>query len=244
MSISERQKQILQLLSQRNFLTVAELAQVTFTSPSSIRRDLTYLQHNGLVVRTHGGVSLPAPVSGVASFHDRVHKNSKEKRLIASKAATLLRDGQNVLLDSSSTAAYLLPHIAKFRSVSVITNHLTTALNAIELGIDTHCLGGQAQGGSAVLTGAQTYRALQDLHTDILFFSSQSLSDNGDISDSTESETFVRMQMLGAAKTRVFLCDATKFRTRTLHRLANLEEMDAAVFDCDYPELERSCILL
>lgn len=80
MSISERQKQILGILNDRTFITVQELSALTFTSPSSVRRDLTYLQNNGLVKRMHGGVSAVDPVSNVASFYDRTHKNVKEKR--------------------------------------------------------------------------------------------------------------------------------------------------------------------
>ena len=54
MRISSRQKQILSILNERVFITVQELAELTFTSASSIRRDLTYLQNNGLVKRMHG----------------------------------------------------------------------------------------------------------------------------------------------------------------------------------------------
>lgn len=61
MSISERQKQILNFLNERNFITVKELSAITFTSQSSIRRDLTYLENNGLVKRLHGGVSSIEP---------------------------------------------------------------------------------------------------------------------------------------------------------------------------------------
>ena len=113
MSISQRQKQILSILNERTFITVSELSRLTFTSESSIRRDLTYLQNNGLVKRLHGGVSTVPPMTNVASFFDRAHKNVKEKRLIAQKAAMLLKDGQTLLLDSSTTVTFLLPHIAK-----------------------------------------------------------------------------------------------------------------------------------
>ena len=244
MSISSRQERILHILNERSLVTVNDLAKLTFTSPSSIRRDLTYLQNNGLVKRSHGGVSLPGPVSGVASFYDRSRKNIREKRLIAQKAASLLADGQNILLDSSSTAAFLLPHIAKCNDVSVFTNNLSTALHAIELGIDTHCLGGQAKNKSAALSGSETYRALSNIRADILFFSSQSVDGSGNISDSTEEENFVRLLMLTAAKTTVFLCDSEKFGTASVHRLCHLDEVDYAVFDRPYDELKTTCKLL
>ena len=244
MSISKRQEQILEILNERTFVTVNDLSKLTFTSPSSIRRDLTYLQHNGLVERTHGGVSTPNPIKGVASFYDRARKNMKAKRIVAQKASPLLRDGQNILLDSSSTVQYLLPYIAKKNGVSVFTNNLSTAIQSIELGINTHCLGGRALNGSVVLTGADTYRSLANLNADIVFFSSQSLNINGEITDSTQEENYATMLMLQSAKTSVFLCDSEKFNTTSVHKLCNLNDIDFAVFDEHYDELITSCSLL
>ena len=244
MSITARQEQILHILNERTYITVNELAKITYTSPSSIRRDLSYMQNVGLVCRCHGGVSLPAPISGVASFYDRAHKNTHEKRMIAKKASALLRDGQSILLDSSSTAAFLLPHIAKLSSATVFTNNLSTALSAIELGIDTHCLGGRSTNSSAILSGVETVRALSGIKADILFFSSQSIDQNGVISDSTEEENFVRQCMLNAAKTSVFLCDSEKFDKSALYVLCNLSDVDFAAFDAAYPAPTGSCTLL
>lgn len=244
MSISQRQKQILSILNERTFITVSELSRLTFTSESSIRRDLTYLQNNGLVKRLHGGVSTVPPMTNVASFFDRAHKNVKEKRLIAQKAAMLLKDGQTLLLDSSTTVTFLLPHIAKRQDITVFTNNLTSALQAIELGIRTHCLGGHAINGSTALSGPETFTALSGIMADVLFFSSQSLDSQGNISDATEEENYVRKIMLNSAKTRVFLCDAEKFNTRNTYQLCSLDAIDYAVFDTPYHELSTECQIL
>ena len=244
MRISSRQKQILNILNERVFITVQELAELTFTSPSSIRRDLTYLQNNGLVKRMHGGVSTVSPVSNVASFYDRAHKNTKEKRTIAQKAAGLLKDGQTVLLDSSTTVTFLLPHIVKHHNITLFTNNLTTAIQAIELGITTHCLGGCAVNGSTALSGPETFSALANITADILFFSSQSLDPQGRISDTTQEENYARKVMLQAAKTTVFLCDGAKFNSRSTYQLCNISQVDYAVFDVPYPELTANCNML
>ena len=244
MSISDRQKQILTILSERSFVTVKDLSTITFTSESSIRRDLTFLQNNGLVKRMHGGVSSIEPMTNVASYYDRLHKSANGKRAIAAKASKLLKDGQKILLDSSSTSSFLLSHIAKFHNITVFTNNLTTALHSIELGIDTHCLGGKAINGSVALSGTETFDALDNILVDILFFSSQSLSDDGTISDSNEQENYTRKRMLRACKTKVFLCDFEKFNTRSAYKLSNLSDIDYAVFDADFPELTSDCIFI
>ncbi len=244
MSITKRQEQILSILNERSFVTVKELSAITFTSESSIRRDLSYLQNNGFVKRTHGGVSSLEPMINVASYYDRLHKNANGKRLIAQKAAAFLKEGQNILLDSSTTATFLLPHIAKFPNITMFTNNLSTALHAIELGICTHCLGGQAINGSVALSGSETFSALENLFVDILFFSSQSLDANGNISDSTEEENYVRKMMLKVAKTRVFLCDSEKFGKTSTYKLCNLNDVDYAVFDKSYLDLAADRTIL
>ena len=244
MSISERQKQILNFLNERNYITVKELSAITFTSESSIRRDLTFLQNNGLVKRLHGGVSSVEPIESVASYYDRLHKSANEKRIIAKKASILLKEGQTVLLDSSSSATFLLPYIAKIRNITIFTNNLSTAIHAIELGITTHCLGGKSTNGTTALSGSETFLNLENLMVDICFFSSQSINQDGCISDSTEQENLVRKMMLKSAKTSVFLCDSEKFNTQSTYKLCNLNDINYAVFDKVYSDLNTDCTLI
>lgn len=244
MSVSERQNEVLKIIGEDAYVTVNELAKRTFTSPSSIRRDLTHLQNLGLVKRSHGGVSLPEINGHVAGFYNRTAKNVKEKRLIAQKAASLLSDGQSILLDSSTTASFLIPYIARLDSAVVFTNNLETAVSAIKQGICTHCIGGCSINGSVSLGGPQTYRALSDINVDIAFFSSQSLSRDGVITDSTEEENYVRRIMINNAQKTVFLCDSTKFDTTSLHKLTLLDQIDFAVFDKEFEGFTTKATIL
>ena len=244
MSISERQSEILNIIKERVYVSVNELASLTFTSPSSIRRDLTALQNLRLVKRSYGGVTLTEATDRVAGFYSRASQNIKEKRIIAQKASALLRDGQSILLDSSTTAGFMIPYIAKLDSPIVFTNNLETAISAIREGIKTHCIGGASVNNSVSLTGSQTYKALLDISVDIVFFSSQSLDKDGLISDSTEEENFVRQIMLGRAKTSVFLCDSEKIGRKSLYKLASLDDVDFAVLGTNFEELTTRATVL
>jgi len=244
MSITERQQQILKLLESSAFITVNQLATATFTSPSSIRRDLTHLQNLGMVHRTHGGVTLSGPEQRVPTLRERMNKDVAGKRRAAKKAAALLEDGQTILLDGSSTVSFLLPYIAEHKGMSVFTNNLLTALSASEMGITTHCLGGCLSGGEVILTGPLTAQSLSSLYVDILFFSTQSLDSNGLISDSSQEEIYLRKMMLAAAEKRVFLCDSEKFSRRSLYKLTELDKVDAAAFDQPFPALKTTCRIL
>ena len=66
---------------------------------------------------------------------------------------------------------------------------------------------------------------------DILFFSSQSLSEEGIISDSTEEENYIRKLMMKSARKKIFLCDSGKFNQVSTYKLCTLQDVDAVVFD-------------
>ena len=78
MNISKRQSEILKILETNRYVSVNELSKLTYTSPSSIRRDLSHLEDLGLVNRSYGGVALPEMSGRVAGFYNRTTKNIKE----------------------------------------------------------------------------------------------------------------------------------------------------------------------
>lgn len=244
MGISKRQEEILALLNDHGFLTVEALAEMTFISPSSIRRDLAKLQSLSMIRRSRGGASAFSGESQFVPLNSRMSRSIMEKRKIARLAACLLQDGQSILLDGSSTAGYMIPHIARHRDMTVFTNNLNTALNAIHHGISTHCTGGYSYERSAVLSGSHAYRAVREIHPDLLFFSSHRLDENGVISEPISEENYIRQLMIDQAGLRVFLCDSGKFGGRALYQLTTLDQIDVCVFDKPFPALKTSCRIL
>ena len=244
MSITKRQEQIMELLNNEGFMTVDKLAELTYTSPSSIRRDLVQLQNLSMLKRTHGGASLLNGVNQPVPLKSRMAKNISEKRKIAKSAAVFLQDGMSVMLDGSSTAGFLVPYIAKHKDMIIFTNNMLTAINAISYGISTHCIGGESVNHSAVNCGPQAYNAANAVTPDILFFSARSLDKYGNISDPIAEENYIRSIMLMRAKKKVLLCDSEKFGTSSLYRLTTIDDIDACVFDRPYSELVTKCKII
>ena len=231
MSRSERQRLILELLQKCRFISVAELSQLLYTSPSSIRRDLSVLEAQQLVRRNHGGVTLYEDERRALNFEVRIRKNIVGKKRIAKKASALLKDNLSVMLDGSSSAMYLIPYLKEHKGITVFSNNIKTVSDAIEAGIRTYCIGGEAIDQYAVLSGSYADEMAEKLYVDILFFSSQCLSDEGEITDSSESENRLRKIMLRNAAKTVFLCDGDKIGKRALHKLCSVSEVDYAFFE-------------
>ena len=148
------------------------------------------------------------------------------------------------MLDGSSTAGFMVPHIAKHKDMVLFTNNMQTAINAVNFGIQTHCIGGASVNGSAVLSGEQAYGVVANVFPDILFFSSQCVDRDGYIYDPILEEHHIRELMLKNAACRVFLCDGEKFGKRSLYCLGAVDDIDVCVFDRPLPDLHTKAKVL
>ncbi len=231
MTKSSRKDLIVNMIAERGYISVKDLSKLTYTSESSIRRDLQDLENNGVVSRIYGGVKLRESSNIAAPFEKRIQKNHIEKNKIAKKAASLLKDDMTIILDGSSTALYMLPYIETLHNPIVFTNNMYTAQKSIEKGIKTYCTGGTSENNSCVLTGFFAESNIKNISADIVFFSSMALSGDGIISGCNEHETTLRKIMIASSGTSVFLCDSSKLNTRSLFALCHVNDIDYVFSD-------------
>src|SRR5437660_1440176 len=123
MKAAERQLRIRQMFESRDFLDVETLCRELNASESSVRRDLGLLESENLLKRVYGG-AIPVQVAGDYALESV--RASDEKSHIASLAASLIEDGQTVILDGGTTVAAVARELAT-KSIHVITNSLPIA---------------------------------------------------------------------------------------------------------------------
>src|SRR5699024_1451661 len=129
MFASERQDRIVELLKEQRRITIRELADEMNVSKATLRTDLSKMENQGLLTRTHGGAILNNAEEYETSFMVRSKKNTKQKNKIAEKALELIYEKQSILLDASSTVFELARHIKNMPiRITVITTGLHTAL--------------------------------------------------------------------------------------------------------------------
>lgn len=127
----QRRRAILDCLNDTGEVSVESLAERFFTSEVTIRKDLSALESNGLLLRRYGGAVL-VPQEMIADLSGE--KVSLRKQAIANAAAELIRDHNRIIIDSgSTTTAALLPELSNKQGLVVMTNSITIAYALREL---------------------------------------------------------------------------------------------------------------
>lgn len=224
------QKEILSILKENGKISVKELADKTFTSLSTLKRRLNKLQEMNLVIRSHGYVTANDSNVFLTSFSYRVRLNVAYKTEIALKAVKLIKNGDVIFLDGSSSCFYMLPYLKEFENLTVITNGIDILCALSSTHIKTYSTGGKVSSiNKAVLVGQACEKFLSETHADICFFSAMGLNESGIISDNSEEEASVRRKMLENSTKKVFLCDETKLNLTKTFKICGAKELDYIV---------------
>lgn len=232
----ERTEEILNLLKEKGHLTVAELCETLYTSESSIRRDLIRLEEKGLVKRHYGGVEIKRN-SSIVPFAARSHHNSAAKRIMAAKASELVKKGDIVFLDQSSSALYVAAELSAKSGITVVTNNAEILSLLASSGLEVYASGGfLSPDNRNCLMGEDAHAVFKNMRADIVFFSAKALSEDGKIYDCNRSEVCIRQTMLDNAAKKVFLCDSEKFFGTAGYLQCELGGVDVIVSERDVPD--------
>jgi len=225
----ERLKEILKILKSVHYSTVDYLVEQIHYSPASIRRDLTLLEKQGLVKRSYGGVEIME--DNETPFQFRQHSMKSEKNKIAAEAVKLIKDGDIVFLDASTTTQYMGHFITAKKDICVITNNMMLASYLKEQGTQVFCTGGELVELPGTLTGTIAANAFSSFHADIMFFSSDTIDNNGVINVRPEGHYLINKAMLENSDKHVYLCGSNKIGKNSRYVQCNLSEIDYFISD-------------
>lgn len=239
---SEREKQILDILSEQGFTSVEKLSKMLFSSESSIRRDLTNLENRGLVKRSYGGAELIVSQSNILPFNTRTFSFAEEKRAIAKKAVTLVKDGDVIFLDQSTTCYFLAMELTSKKGITVVTNSLSIQNFLSLTDIKVISTGGVLSNDDrSCFVGERAENTYKEIYADIAFFATKSLSEDGVVSDCTLEEIVLRKAMLKNSAKKVFLCNSQKFNTKSPYIQCTLSDVDIMVSEKEAEKYKKYC---
>ena len=237
MPFYEREDKILNALLEKDSMTTQELSAKLFVSVPTLRRDLIKLEQMGKIIRTHGGAQLikKAADEKIPIFL-REQEQNDAKEIMAKKAVEFVRDGDIIMLDGSTSAYRIIPHLASFKNLIVITSSAKSSFLLGRMGINNICTGGRMITRSLSYIGEDAENTIRRYNADIMFFSCRGLSMDGKLTDNSIEENSLRKIMLCHAKKKVFLCDSSKLDHTYLNNLCHLSDVDEIICERILPE--------
>lgn len=231
MYAEERQEKIFAILKEKRKLSVGEMSERFNVSGATIRTDLRILEDAGMLTRTHGGAILRTRASFEISSDQREEVNLASKEQIGQLAASLVEDGDIIVLDTGTTTLQIAHNIRQRRNITVITNDFMIAKSLEDVdSIQIVLLGGIVKGYHC--TVAINGRSLLDtLNIDKAFMgvNALSLKQGACVADIMLAET--KRSMVEHANQVIVVCDHTKLGNTSLAQFATPEQIDTIVLD-------------
>ena len=147
-----------------------------------------------------------------SAFAIREQENTSAKRSIANLAVKLIKNGDSVFLDSSSTVGLLIPMLNNFNYLSVTTTGLRNAMLLSQTSnVKIYIAGGQIQNHSNSIIGTDTMDYISRIHADITLISCSGIDLENGFTDASIEQAKLKQQMKRNSKKIAMLCDSTKF---------------------------------
>ncbi|CAN7259995.1 DeoR family transcriptional regulator [Massilia sp. LjRoot122] len=229
---TQRREAILQQLTRQGSVQVTDLVQEFGVSAVTIRSDLSALEAQGLATRSHGGATLTRTPPPEQSIRQKDAINQEQKDRIGTLAATLVQEGDNIIIDSGTTTISLARHLREASNVTVMTNGLNIAWELADTaGVELILTGGQLRKQSLSIQGSQAEATLQAYSFDKLFLGVDGFDLQFGVTTHHEAEASLNHKMVERAKKIIVLTDASKFGRVSLHRIVQLDRVDTVITD-------------
>lgn len=222
MLTKQRHQLILQRLSEQKVVKLKELVDLTDSSESTIRRDLTDLEAEGYLARVHGGATLLSTPDEEPTFEEKRDRFVDEKVAIARKAATFIEDGMSIYLDAGTTTQAMVPFL-EGKKIVVVTNSLTIANELFDLDIKTFVIGGELKRSTQALVGYNARESMMNYRVDLAFLGMNGIDLDAGYTTPDPEEALVKKTAIELAQTSYVLADASKIGKRTFSRVATLD---------------------
>lgn len=222
MLTKQRHQLILQRLSEQKVVKMKELIDLTESSESTIRRDLTDLEAEGYLERVHGGATLIAKPEEEPTFDEKRDRHVDEKIAIARMAAMFIEDGMSIYLDAGTTTQAMIPFL-KEKQIVVVTNSLPIANELFDLDLKTFVIGGELKRSTQALVGYNARESMMNYRVDLAFLGMNGIDLEAGYTTPDPEEALVKKTAIELADVAYVLADESKIGKRSFSRVATLE---------------------
>lgn len=239
---SRRMADILDAIVERGEVALADLAETFSTSPATMRRDLTVLADQGLIVRTHGGAKASGTIPEMpVALRDTRFQEAK-RRIARAAAARIPRERYAVALSGGTTTAGVARELANHVDLTIVTNSLSIAsLVSAHPRLKVVMTGGILRPQSLELVGVLAEGTFTAINVGTAILGADGVSAAAGITTHDETEARTNHAMVAKAQRTIVVADGSKIGHAALAQMASAPEVDVLITDdsADSGELAR-----
>lgn len=223
MLTTKRRKVILELLEKEDTVSLQQLMSELDASESTIRRDLSQLEEEGLLIRVHGGAKRAYSMEAEPSVQEKVLRAQTEKERIGYYAASLVEEYDIIFLDAGTTTIQLIPYLAD-KNVTVVTNGVQQAALLSEYNIQTILLGGMVKLGTRAVIGQSTIAQLQQYRFKKAFLGMNGVDMRFGYTTPDEEEAAIKRMAMHQSSQAYVLADNSKLTKVSFCKVADIAD--------------------
>ena len=236
MTKEERHSAIMDNLLKQGSIQVTELASNLDVSSVTIRKDLTDLEKEGKLYRSHGQAIIINPFTNNRTVSEKEKLNMEEKRLIGMEAAKLISPDDSIVLASGTTVHAMARSIHPASRLTVVTASLQVAETLAPIdSVELIQLGGIVRHTSLSVVGKYAEMILSGFSFSKLYMGVDGIDPEFGISTTDMREAEINRAMMQTAQKTIVLADSTKFGRRGFAKISNIEDVDIIITDNRLP---------
>lgn len=234
--MAERHQSLLELLNQRGYATVDELARHFAVTPQTMRKDIAALAETGKIQRFHGGAGMPLSTENIL-YEQRQKLFAEEKQQIASLLAKHIPDGSSVCINIGTTTEAVARALLDHKNLRILTNNLNVALIcAHNPTFDIVVAGGNVRHHDLGVTGSNAENFIKEFRVDYGIIGISGIDEQATMLDFDYREVSVARTIIACSRHVFLATDNSKFGRPAMVRVAHLSEIAAVFSNAPLPE--------
>lgn len=231
----DRHEKIMQLLVKNKSISVKTLCDLLQASEATIRRDLTLLENENKLERTHGGAFINDSIKLTyeETFNQKELIASDEKRRIAQRAFEMIKANDSLVLDSGTTTLELARLIGESDIPLMVITNATTISNIISKNekVEFYVLGGRVRLNTLATVGSMAIEMLKRYNVSKAFVGVNGITIENGLTTPDLEEAEIKKTMLSIAEERIVLTDSSKFQKVARCQITPLSMVDRIITD-------------
>ncbi len=227
-----RRKGMANRIIQDGKATVKELSEIFGVSTETVRKDLSYLQQKGLLIKGHGEALLSSPYAE-QPISIKMNERTAQKKQIAKAALSYIPEKCRLFLDPGSTAMELARLLWQKEELTIFTTSIAAASILLPSHHEIILLGGKVQRSSESMIGTFTIDQLSSLHFDLAVMGTDGFENQSGPTTFSYEESLIKKEVIKRSSRLILLFDDSKFDVTGTYTFGKFDDFNVLITNAD-----------